>query len=179
MVVDARTPDGAPTESDALLEASVVGLGLVIRSLAPALERVTLQQYRILVLLVTSGPMRAGDLAQELGLLPSGITRMVDRLVRDGFVERRPIGREVEVAATASAAELVTEVFDRRRTAFRGVLRTMTDEERSAVRQAAAAFAGSRGPAPSIDARLLLAVAAEDVGTSDPAGRRDAPPLSG
>lgn len=172
-------PDDGPPAADALLEASVVGLGLVIRSLAPALERVTLQQYRILVLLVTDGAMRAGDLAQDLGLLPSGVTRMVSRLVRDGFVERHPVGREVEIAATASAIELVTEVFDRRRTAFRGVLRTMTDDERSAVRQAAAAFAGSRGPAPSIDARLLLAVGADQPRADEAHGRRDAPRLSG
>lgn len=171
-------PDDGPDEADALLEASVVGLGLVIRSLAPALERVTLQQYRILVLLVTSGNTRAGDLAHDLGLLPSGVTRMVDRLVRDGFVERRPSGREVEVAATASATALVAEVFERRRAAFRSALRAMTNDERSAVGRAAAAFARSAEATPSIDARLLLAVGADDAVSSAPAGRHGGPPLS-
>ncbi len=42
------------------MDASVVGLGIVLRSLAPALEQVTLQQYRILVLLVTRGRCAPG-----------------------------------------------------------------------------------------------------------------------
>lgn len=163
-------------EPDALVEASVVGLGMVIRSLAPALERVTLQQYRILVLLVTDGPMRAGDLAQELGLLPSGITRMVDRLVRDGFVERHPLGREVQVAAAPPATALVTEVLESRRTAFRTVLRAMDAEERTAVRRAATALARRAGPDPSIDARLLLAAAPDGAEGAATDGRRGAPP---
>jgi len=142
---------------DTVVEASVIGLGIVLRSLAPALEHVTLQQYRILVLLVTRGPSRAGDLADELGLLPSGITRMVDRLVRDHYVDRRVSGREVVVSARDSAVALVEQVLTRRAAEFRSTLRRMEPEERAAVQRAAEALVRTAGSAPMLDAQLLLA----------------------
>ena len=143
------------------MDASVVGLGIVLRSLAPALEQVTLQQYRILVLLATRGPLRAGDLAVELGLLPSGITRMVDRLVRDGWVTRRTSGREVLVTAGEDALALVERVLARRAVEVRAALRRMTPEERSAVRTAADALARTAVADPVLDAQLLLATPPE------------------
>jgi len=157
---DRVATDDASTES-VVVDASVVGLGIVLRSLAPALEHVTLQQYRILVLLVTRGPMRAGDLAAELGLLPSGITRMVDRLVRDAYVSRNVSGREVIVTAADTATELVDQVLTRRAAEFRGALRRMSPAERRAVQQAADALVRSAADAPLLDAQLLLAAGTE------------------
>lgn len=157
---DRMATDDAATES-VVVDASVVGLGIVLRSLAPALEHVTLQQYRILVLLVTRGPMRAGDLAAELGLLPSGITRMVDRLVRDAYVSRNVSGREVIVTAADTATELVDQVLTRRAAEFRGALRRMSAAERRAVQQAADALVRSAADAPLLDAQLLLAAGTE------------------
>lgn len=153
---DRMATDEAAIES-VVVDASVVGLGIVLRSLAPALEHVTLQQYRILVLLVTRGPMRAGDLAAELGLLPSGITRMVDRLVRDTYVSRNVSGREVIVTAADTATELVDQVLTRRAAEFRGALRRMSPAERRAVQQAADALVRSATDAPLLDAQLLFA----------------------
>lgn len=151
---------GAPLDDDAAaLEASVAGLGIVLRSLAPALERVTLQQYRVLVLLVTRGPMRASDLGTELGLLPSGTTRIVGRLVRDGLVARRASAssrREVTVSALPSATALVEQVLDARRTEIRGLLARMTVEERTALGTAARAVVRATDAGAPLDARLLL-----------------------
>ena len=146
-------------DQDVGLEASVIGLGIVLRSVAPALERVTLQQYRVLVLLVTRGSMRAGDLASELGLLPSGITRIVSRLTRDGMVEKqvsRSSGREVLVSALPPATALVGQVFEARRAAFDAVLQRMTPDERVAVRAAAAAIVRTAGNDELLDAHILL-----------------------
>lgn len=154
---------------DVVLEASTVGLSLVVRSLASALEVVTLQQYRILVLIVTRGPMRSGDLAAELGLLPSSITRIVDRLVRDGFVAKRAgsqDGREVVVTAEAPATELVEQVLSARQREFRAVLRRMTPEERTAVRAAAVALTRTVRAGSTLDAEIMLAVDREDRGGS-------------
>ncbi len=141
------------------LEASVIGLGLVLRSLAPALEHVTLQQYRVLVLVVTRGRQRSGDLAAELGLLPSGVTRIVDRLVRDGLVERTASdrsGREVLVRGTDRAVALVHEVLDARRVAIGDLLQRMTGPERDAVLAAARAIVRTAGDEDLSDARSLL-----------------------
>lgn len=151
------------TDPDPVVAASTIGLGIVIRTLAPALEQVTLQQYRVLVLLVTRGPMRAGDLATELGLLPSGTTRIVDRLVRDGFVEKhvsRTSGREVTVTALERSQALVAHVLDRRQAEFLAVLRRMSSEERTAVRRAAEAIVRVADTGPLLDAELLLATGA-------------------
>ena len=49
----------------------------------------TLPQYRVLVVLATRGPQRPSDLASELGVAASSITRMCDRLVRKKLVRRR------------------------------------------------------------------------------------------
>jgi len=141
------------------LEASVIGLGLVLRSLAPALEHVTLQQYRVLVLVVTRGRQRSGDLAAELGLLPSGLTRIVDRLVRDGLVERTASdrsGREVLVRGTDRAVALVHEVLEARRVAIGDLLQRMTGPERDAVMAAARAIVRTAGDEDLSDARSLL-----------------------
>ena len=46
--------------------------------------------YGILCRLVDEGPQRLGSLAQAFGLDPSTITRQVQALEHEGFVERRP-----------------------------------------------------------------------------------------
>jgi DNA-binding MarR family transcriptional regulator len=146
---------------DALTRASTAGLGVVLRSLAPALEQVTLQQYRVLALLVTRGPMRANDLAAELGVLPSGITRIVNRLVRTSFVERRASklsSREILIAARTKAANLVEAVFATRKTMFAEILRPLSSDDRATVGRAAGIFADAAEQQPSLDAALLLAV---------------------
>lgn len=154
------TPEPSDTdEPTAVVRASAAGLGLVLRSLAPALEQVTLQQYRVLALLTTRGPMRAGDLAVEIGVRPSGVSRIVNRLARAGFVERRASnlsGREVIVVAQDKAADLVHEVFVGRRAMFADILRQLNGEERAVISRAAEIFATAAERETSLDAALLL-----------------------
>ncbi len=54
-------------------------------------ERLSVNQYEILMFLSESEgrQMRIGDLAESTSLTISGITRLVNRLVADGLVERR------------------------------------------------------------------------------------------
>lgn len=118
-------------------------LGVVARSLAPALEDVTVPQFRLIVLVTTLGPTRSGDLADRLAVGPSTLTRNVDRLVRGGWVERRPgedSRREVLVAATARGRALVDEVSERRRAEIAEVVARVPEDERAAVVAAMAAL---------------------------------------
>ena len=70
------------TAAAEVLTASRALLGVIARSVAPVLDRVTVPQFRVLVLLSTSdGPVRSGDLAAALGVHPSTFTRNADRLV--------------------------------------------------------------------------------------------------
>ncbi|WP_439689141.1 MarR family winged helix-turn-helix transcriptional regulator [Curtobacterium sp. SP.BCp] len=123
-------------EIDEVLAASRGLLGIVARSLAPALEHVTVPQFRLIVLVTTLGPTRAGDLAERLAVEPSTLTRNVDRLVAGGWVERRPGAanrREVLVAATDRGRALVDEVSARRSRELAEVLERVPEAERPAV----------------------------------------------
>lgn len=102
----------------ALLALSRVFVGVAARSLADLDEDVTLAQYRTLVVLVSRGPQRIVDLADELAVTSSTATRMCNRLVRKGLVARqeRPDDRRAAwVTLTPAGADLVGEVMVRRR----------------------------------------------------------------
>ena len=128
--------DAAPEGIDELLAASRGLLGVVARSLAPALEDVTVPQFRLIVLVTALGPTRSGDLAERLAVGPSTLTRNVDRLVADGWVERLPSSesrREVLVGPTDQGRALVADVMERRRTEIVGLLASLPDEDRASV----------------------------------------------
>jgi DNA-binding MarR family transcriptional regulator len=109
----------------ALLGLSRMFVGMAARTLASLDEEVTLPQFRTLVVLVSHGPQRIVDLAMELAVTSSTATRMCNRLVRKGLVERqeRPEDRRAAwVALTPQGRALVGEVMRRRRTAMEAVI---------------------------------------------------------
>jgi DNA-binding MarR family transcriptional regulator len=57
---------------------------------------ISLDWYSILLMLsqADGGAMRASDMADQVGLSRSATTRLVDRLERDGLVERRACGSD-------------------------------------------------------------------------------------
>lgn len=137
---------------DEVLAASRGLLGVVARSLAPALEDVTVPQFRLIVLVVSLGPTRSGDLADRLAVGPSTLTRNVDRLVAGGWVERRPGAgnrREVRIAATDRGRALVDEVTERRRRELEAIVEGMPEQDRAVAVAGMAAFRRAMGePAP-------------------------------
>jgi len=103
---------------DALLVASRAMIAIASRSLAETDQDVTLAQSRALVLLASHGPLRGIDIAADLGVAPSTATRMCDRLLRKGLLERSratPDRREVRVTLSDTGRELVREISHRRR----------------------------------------------------------------
>lgn len=133
--------DHDPEGIEELLGASRGLLGLVARSLAPALEDVTVPQFRLIVIVATLGPTRSRDLAARLAVTTSTLTRNVDRLVAGGWVERRTNAtsrREVLVEATDRGLRLVDEVSQRRRAELVDVLERVPAERRAEVVAAAA-----------------------------------------
>jgi DNA-binding MarR family transcriptional regulator len=102
----------------ALLALSRVFVAETARSLSGLDEDVTLPQFRTLVVLVSRGPQRVVDLAQELAVTSSTAVRMCNRLVRKGLVARRvrPDDRRVAwITLTAAGRDLVGEATRRRR----------------------------------------------------------------
>jgi DNA-binding MarR family transcriptional regulator len=144
----ASEPGGEEEVIDAVLGASRALVAVAARSLAGVAEDVTLPQYRTLVVLASRGPQRVADLADALGVLPSTVTRMLDRLVAKGLVRRaRPANdrRSVRVALSAPGRSLVAEVTRRRREEIKKVLRDVPHEAWDELVGALRLFADSAG----------------------------------
>ncbi|GAA0309985.1 MarR family transcriptional regulator [Kineococcus aurantiacus] len=141
-----------------MLAGSRAVVGISVRSLADAMESLTLQQYRVLVLICSRGPLRSGALAAAIGVHPSTFTRAVDRLVAAGWVTREDnpdTRREVMVAPTERARVLVGQVLDRRRAEFEAVLARLGEDDRASVREGFSRFAQAAGDVDLTDATAL------------------------
>jgi DNA-binding MarR family transcriptional regulator len=134
--------------ADGILAASRALVAVAARSLSAAPEEVTLPQYRVLVVLETRGPQRPTDLATELDVAPSSITRLCDRLVKKGLVKRRarPANRrELTIEITEAGSEVVGSVTAARRRDIRRVVRRIPEARRSAVLTALRRFSEAAG----------------------------------
>lgn len=102
---------------DGLLATGRMLVGQTARSLAQLDANVTLPQFRTLVVLA-AGPQRIIDIAGELGVQSSTVTRICDRLVRKGLVsrqERSEDRRATWVVLTTAGRDLVAEIMRGRR----------------------------------------------------------------
>jgi DNA-binding MarR family transcriptional regulator len=138
---------------DAFLRASRALVAVAARSLADV-EQVTLPQYRALVVLSRPSPCTPSDLAEALGVHPSTVTRLCDRLVGKGLV-RRVAGvadrRETTVALTAAGRRLIARVTDIRRRDIEAVVARMKPADARRAVAVLAAFADAAGEPPTLD----------------------------
>jgi DNA-binding MarR family transcriptional regulator len=117
--------------SRALVEAS-------IRSIASVTPRITLLQYRTLVVLASCGPQRLSALRTDLGTQAPAVTRLCNRLAERGLAERRPVGegtREVEVSITPAGAVLLRDVTEAQRRTLARIAAAIPPESRQLARQ--------------------------------------------
>ena len=124
--------DRTPRPTSALDDATEVVLltsralvGVAARSLAATEDQITLVQYRALVILATLGGQNMGRLAEALGVHPSTATRLCDRLVVKGFIDRTTSStsrREVTLELSESGRALVRAETARRRRAIRSIV---------------------------------------------------------
>jgi len=153
-----RAEDGVDDPLAATLTTSRALLGVVARSVADALELVTLPQFRVLVVLAASGPLRMGALAQRVDAVPSTFSRSLDRMERQGWVTRQPSPgsrREVLIHLTPEGAELVATVTERRCREIARILSELSPTEVETVARGFALFAAAAGEAPPDDLLLL------------------------
>jgi DNA-binding MarR family transcriptional regulator len=132
----------------ATLAASRALVGVIAASVAPVLERVTLPQLRVLVLLTTFGSSRTGWLAERLGVHQSTFTRNADRMVEAGLVRRsgNPANRrEVLIEATPAGRRLADSVLQRRERELRRIVERLDDGQRDAVLAGMRLFAQAAG----------------------------------
>ncbi|WP_169747672.1 MarR family winged helix-turn-helix transcriptional regulator [Demequina iriomotensis] len=141
-------PDDASPATESTLASSRALLGIVARSLVPALAEVTVPQFRVLVVLSQGGTSRMGDLAERIGVHPSTLTRTVERLEHGGWIARAAVPenrREVRVGLTPAGSRLVATVTERRRAMIAEVIDAMAPADREALRVGMEAFARVAG----------------------------------
>ena len=108
----------ADAVTDAVLTASRLLMTVSATSIAEVDETMTIPQFRVLVVLHSRGPMKLSAMAELLGVDPSTTTRMIDRMVTNGLVERQlnpNSRREVLIDLTDLGSETVVNVTRRRR----------------------------------------------------------------
>ncbi|MFG2077106.1 MarR family winged helix-turn-helix transcriptional regulator [Nonomuraea maritima] len=132
----------------AVLTGSRLLVGIAARSLASVQDRVTLPQFRMLVVLSAHGETKLVTMADLLGVNSSTAMRMADRLVAAGLIVREvnPHNRrENLMRLTAEGRGLVDEVTARRREEIAAVVARMPPEERRALVSAMTAFTCAGG----------------------------------
>ncbi|MER8119593.1 MarR family transcriptional regulator [Streptomyces sp. NPDC094031] len=155
-----NTPAGALDDVDAVTRAVLTASRLLVavsaRSLAAVEERVTLAQFRMLVVLATRGTTKLVALAELLQVAPSTAMRMVDRLIAAGLADRQPNPdnrRETLLRPTEEGRRIVADVTAGRRAEIAAIVERLRPTERLALIEALNAFneAGGEPPAPGAD----------------------------
>lgn len=146
--------------TSAVLTASRLLVAVSARSLATAEERVTLPQFRMLVVLASHGETKLVSLADALAVNPSTALRMVERLSAAGLISRRvnPASRrEVVLRLTPAGRQIVDDVTARRREEIAVIVRRMPPQPRAGLIRALRAFTDAGGePAATEPARDLV-----------------------
>ncbi len=98
----------------------------VIGKLSSELEQehgMSLPYYEVLLMLsrASGQRMRMSELADAVRLSPSGLTRLIDRLVRDGCVERQPCESDARAMYAALTAKGEAAFREAARTHVRGI----------------------------------------------------------
>ncbi|HYA54756.1 MAG TPA: MarR family transcriptional regulator [Thermoplasmata archaeon] len=98
------------------------------------------------------GPVRATDLTRSLGLTPSGVTELVDRLERRGLVKRLENAadrRSVLIAVTPEGARLVESARAARRAYLRRIARSVPPDRQDQLKKGLAALRAALLEGPS------------------------------
>ncbi|WUG04866.1 MarR family transcriptional regulator [Streptomyces sp. NBC_00306] len=150
----AQQVDDVDAVTRAVLTASRLLVAVSARSLAAVEDRVTLPQFRLLVVLSTHGPAKLVVLANRLGVKPSTAMRMIDRLIASGLADRQTNPgnrRETVLRLTPEGRDLVQDVTGRRRREIEAIVRRIVPEQRVALVEALTAF-NEAGSEPAVEA---------------------------
>ena len=130
--------------TDAVLLVSRALVGVAAKSLAATEAHITLPQYRALVVLDSRGDQNVSALAEILGIHPSTLTRLCDRLTDNRLIERSTSGesrREVTIALSEKGRALVRAETEQRRQAIREIVGRTDPATQSAIADAFYALA--------------------------------------
>jgi DNA-binding MarR family transcriptional regulator len=140
------TEDDTTAAVEVALRAARVFAAVTAQSLARAAPGVTLPQLRVLTVASEIGTLSNADVARTLGIHISNASRLCERLVQAGLLDRRDSAtdrRQVELTLTDAGHHLVTTVTEHRRTAFTSILAGMEPAERRSLSEPLRAFVRS------------------------------------
>ncbi|AQZ61939.1 MarR family transcriptional regulator [[Actinomadura] parvosata subsp. kistnae] len=152
-----RSPGRMDTEDlQAVISAVLTGSRLLVsiaaRSLAAVQDRVTLPQFRMLVVLSVQGETNLVTMADALAVNSSTASRMADRLATAGLIvrETNPHNRrETLMRLTLEGRRLVDDVMTRRSEEIAAIVSRMTPLESQALIAAMTAFNKAGGEPPA------------------------------
>ncbi len=124
------------SEDDILLATLRLAMGLSVRAAEEVDSDVSPVQLRALTLLSAAPGSNLGRLAEAMGVALSTASRLVDRLVSAGLVDRRTSDvnrREVTLRLTDHGAQTLSRYDAIRLDGMRRVLEQLPDEDRYAV----------------------------------------------
>ncbi len=159
-MAEREVPSGGVDDVDAVTRAVLTASRLLVavsaRSLAEVEDRVTLPQFRMLVVLSTRGATKLVTLAELLQVAPSTAMRMVDRLIAAGLADRQTNPhnrRETLLQLTDEGRRTVADVTTRRRHEIAAIVERLAPTQRAALITALTAFneAGGEPLAPAVD----------------------------
>ena len=145
---DDGVPTLAPGAAEVLQAATRLLAGVALRSLDVLDAAVTLPQFRLLAVLADLGPVPSGQAARALGLDPSTVTRLADRMVAAGHVTRGTDPRHrgvVTLALTASGRDLVAAASAWRRRELARIMARLTPSQQAAATTALAQLVTAAG----------------------------------
>jgi len=128
---------------EVVLEASRALVAVAARSLVGLDADITLAQYRAMVVLSSRPGLTVSDLAKELSVSSSTVTRLCDRLVRKGLIRRqrsRGDRRQTAIFLSSFGRQLISEVMDRRREELGRILSALSLHQQREVVKALSAF---------------------------------------
>ena len=130
----------------AVLAATRVLVAVSAQSIQSVEDVVTLTQLRALVTIASHDGLNLAGLANALDVHPSSATRVCDRLVAAGLLDRRDAvddRRHLNLALTTKGRRLVDTVMDDRRDKIEAIMRRIPQRRRRDVVEAFGVFAAA------------------------------------
>jgi DNA-binding MarR family transcriptional regulator len=134
--------------AESLQAATRVLAGVALRSLDALDSAVTLPQFRLLAVLADLGPVPTGKAARTLGLDPSTVTRLADRMVAAGHVTRGTDPQHrgvVTLELTATGRHLVAVSDGWRRQELARIMARLAPRDQEAVTAALGLLVAAAG----------------------------------
>jgi DNA-binding MarR family transcriptional regulator len=143
-----EAPGLAPGAAEVLQAATRVLAGVALRSLDALDSAVTLPQFRLLAVIADLGPVPTGRAARTLGLDPSTVTRLADRMVAAGHVTRGTDPQHrgvVTLELTATGRQLVAVSDGWRRQELARIMARLAPPDQEAVTAALGLLVAAAG----------------------------------